>query len=256
MISLKQRISEKWAHLNKLDTLRLEVTEHCNLKCVHCFVGHRETCQFFHTQFSVAELVEIVREAKNLGAFKVVITGGEPLMYPGLSELCQKIKKMNFMLVIYTNGTLINDRVTRFLARIGVNMVLVSNYGTKKNYYENTTRVPGSYSKFKKGIASLKKRNIPFKQQTVLLKTNEKNRKQLWEVCKPRVDFRINVSKKHSLYPQKYRPGNQAVKDIMHFFITSHPRKKVIPVLLKNKNQTSRYAPWVLPNWWWRLMVR
>ena len=65
-------------------------------------------------------------------------------------------------------------------------------------------------------------------QQTVLLSTNEKNRDKLWEVCKPRVDFRIFVGKNGSFHPDKYRPGDKASKDIMRYLYHNSPEKKTV----------------------------
>ena len=218
MGSLKQKISEKWSQLHKLDTLRLEVTEKCNLKCVHCYLGHRnQENTYDHIQLEFDKLIKVVKEAKELGAYKVVITGGEPFLYPDFIKLCRKIKELNFMLVIYTNGTLIDDQNAKALSEIGVNMVLVSNYGTETTYFENTTKVSGSHQSFKNGIKYLKKWDVNYKLQTVLLSTNEENRDKLWEVCKPRVDFRIFVGKNGSFHPKKYRASDEAIKDVMKY---------------------------------------
>jgi len=64
------------------------------------------------------ELVDrIVREAKELGVYWIVMSGGEPFIWPHLIELAARHSDVAFML--YTNGTLIDDAMADKLLEVG-----------------------------------------------------------------------------------------------------------------------------------------
>ncbi len=89
-------------------------TMKCNLKCTGCYSGLYDKGE----ELSEAELDRIFREAKALGIYFVVISGGEPfLLKESLFRLFKKHHDMFFMM--YTNGTLIDREAARKLARLG-----------------------------------------------------------------------------------------------------------------------------------------
>src|SRR4029079_12852003 len=72
------------------NNLRISVTDRCNLRCTYCmpedvvFMDRSELLSF-------EEIASFVRVAAGLGIDKVRLTGGEPLMRRGLSELVRVI---------------------------------------------------------------------------------------------------------------------------------------------------------------------
>ncbi|MEW5761657.1 MAG: radical SAM protein [Bacillota bacterium] len=91
----------------------IDPTSACNLMCKGCWAGkysQRHSLDF-------ATLDRILTEAKQLGIYWVVMSGGEPFMYPRLLELCAKHNDMAFMM--YTNGTLIDERVADRIVEVG-----------------------------------------------------------------------------------------------------------------------------------------
>lgn len=91
----------------------VDPTSACNLMCKGCWAGKyspRHSLEF-------ETLDRILTEAKQLGIYWVVMSGGEPFMYPRLFELCEKHNDMAFMM--YTNGTLINEKVADKIVEAG-----------------------------------------------------------------------------------------------------------------------------------------
>lgn len=90
----------------------IDPTSACNLRCEGCWAGEYES------DMLEAELFDrVLREAKELGIYWIIISGGEPFMYPHLFELAAKHDDMAFM--IYTNGTLIDDAVADRIIEVG-----------------------------------------------------------------------------------------------------------------------------------------
>ncbi|HEY3675441.1 MAG TPA: radical SAM protein, partial [Candidatus Tumulicola sp.] len=73
--------------LRRIDYLRVSVTDKCNLRCVYCMPEaglpwlHRDEILQYD------EIAAIVRAAAAVGVRSIRLTGGEPLVRPGLHEL-------------------------------------------------------------------------------------------------------------------------------------------------------------------------
>jgi cyclic pyranopterin phosphate synthase len=105
--------------------LRVSVTERCNLRCFYCLPrGH--ACER-PDQLSFAELAEIVAAGVRLGIRKIRITGGEPLVRPGLVEFIRTLGQLPGItdLALSTNGTLLAEHAAA-LADAGIRRVNVS----------------------------------------------------------------------------------------------------------------------------------
>lgn len=89
-------------------------TMRCTLKCRGCYSGIYPKDEVL----SYEEMDRILNEARELGIYFVVISGGEPyLLADQLLRLFRKHNDMYFL--TYTNGTLIDGELARELARLG-----------------------------------------------------------------------------------------------------------------------------------------
>ncbi|MFO8059948.1 MAG: radical SAM protein, partial [Bacillota bacterium] len=91
-------------------TLQVDPTSACNLRCPGCWAGKYEESDSIEPE----RLDRLFEEMKELGIYWVVLSGGEPLIYPHLLELMEKHNDMAFM--AYTNGTLLDDDMADELA--------------------------------------------------------------------------------------------------------------------------------------------
>jgi len=64
------------SHYTSFSHLFLYITQHCQLKCRHCYMGDR-LCSPIQMSCDVIE--NTLRRSKNLGANVVTIIGGEPI---------------------------------------------------------------------------------------------------------------------------------------------------------------------------------
>ena len=154
-----------------LPSLSLEITDCCNLKCVHCYVKNRSV-ENEKNCLNIDEIKDILEQAKRMNVFKITITGGEPFSHPQIIEILSEIKNQNFICYVLTNGTLINDRNIKTIKKC-VNKLFLSNYGFSKDTYESVTKVLNSRKMYESGIKLLIKYNIPFEERIILLKENE-----------------------------------------------------------------------------------
>jgi len=114
-----------------LRDLRVSVTDRCNLRCTYCmpaaifdnekaFLPKQKLLRF-------EEYARVVRLAAELGAVKVRITGGEPLMRRRLPELVRQIAQTPGVedVALTTNGILLAQHASELKAA-GLHRVTVS----------------------------------------------------------------------------------------------------------------------------------
>ncbi len=91
--------------VNEVPSLRylmVEVTERCNLRCRHCYLGDAGT-----SDLDLRLLMSLLDEFDELGGLRLMVTGGEPLLYPGFHALNEALTGRSFRPVLITNGTLL-----------------------------------------------------------------------------------------------------------------------------------------------------
>jgi len=114
-------------HARPLGTLRLSVTDRCNLRCRYCMPEDEYVWLPSELILSQAELVRLARIFVGLGAREVRLTGGEPLLRPDLEAIVGGIAGIEGLgdLALTTNGVLLADRAEA-LARAGLHRITIS----------------------------------------------------------------------------------------------------------------------------------
>ncbi|BBH21517.1 GTP 3',8-cyclase [Paenibacillus baekrokdamisoli] len=109
------------------DYLRISVTDRCNLRCLYCMP--EEGMEFAPSSdlLSYGQIVEVVKAGAELGISKLRITGGEPLVRPGLDGLVRRLAAIPGIrdISLTTNGVLLADQAEA-LRDAGVNRVNIS----------------------------------------------------------------------------------------------------------------------------------
>ena len=97
----------------EIDYLRVSVTDNCNLRCVYCIDEKDNKFLKKDEKLTDDEIYRVVKESAKLGIKKVRITGGEPLVRPGVVDLIGRINSIEGIEEIYltTNGILLADRL-------------------------------------------------------------------------------------------------------------------------------------------------
>jgi len=131
------------------ETLIWIITGRCNLQCKHCYAtAYREEIEIPQNR-----KLELIKEAADIGVEYIQYTGGEPLLAKNIFEILQYTKDCGIESSIFTNLTIINDKIASKLAKLEVG-VYASIDGPSKEIYEKI-RGLGSWSKALKGMKSL-----------------------------------------------------------------------------------------------------
>ena len=98
---IKVRRNEK----PSLRYLMMEVTDRCNLRCLHCYLGDAGS-----SDLDWDKARRVADDFDEIGGLRLLVTGGEPLLYPRFQDLNEAVKGRSYRAVLITNGTLM-DRV-------------------------------------------------------------------------------------------------------------------------------------------------
>jgi radical SAM protein with 4Fe4S-binding SPASM domain len=161
-------------------TCMLDITERCNLECVHCYLGGRRHCGMGDISIQLASRIFDALSAG--GVLVMVMTGGEPLVHPGFRDIWSEARQRGFLVTLFTNGTLIDDDTADFLANHPPRRVELSAYGCTQTTYESITGVPGSYARFAGGVERLREAGVRTRLKFPILRENrhELDRARAW----------------------------------------------------------------------------
>lgn len=135
----------------------IELTPMCNMQCNMCYV--RQSGEEFHKAGkklrSVEEWISLAEQMKEQEILLLLLTGGEPLTYPGFRELYTELIKMGFVISINTNGTLIDEDTAEWFAKNPPHRFNVTLYGAEDSTYERLCHYPEGYTKATRAIELL-----------------------------------------------------------------------------------------------------
>lgn len=160
--NLYQRYKEDEIKNHVLSYLFLEITQKCNLKCLHCGSDCKSNTNI--PELDTDSWLKIINYIANNFSNKLafIITGGEPLMHKGLLKIGHEIKKNNMRWGMVTNGMLINQNICNQLIHAGIYSITLSFDGLEKSH--NKLRgVSSAYKKVLETIDIIFNSQIPFK---------------------------------------------------------------------------------------------
>jgi len=128
----------------------------CNFPCRHCSVKRfqgKKQGRFF----TVNDVRELSRQADEMGLAHIVITGGEPLVFPDFDDIIKAIDPQKFYITSDTNGWFLDAEKARHLKEIGVDKIQLSFDSLAAAEHDDFRRKPGSHERAINAIdASLK----------------------------------------------------------------------------------------------------
>ena len=88
------------------ESAQIELTNTCNLSCLHCFNNSGES---HPNELTTQEILSLIDVLSSMGVHKITLTGGEPFLHPDLFKIVEYARKAPMTVTIFTNGTLITE---------------------------------------------------------------------------------------------------------------------------------------------------
>ena len=148
---------ERAVQNSQLLSMEIEFSLKCNLRCPYCYAA---TTSDHRQELTAAEIRDVILQAKDLGARKIIILGGEPLIYPRIMEKIQFIRDLGMEVELFTNGVSLTLAKARNLYEMGVNVVLKIN-SFKDDVQDKMVGVPGASKKMRAALTHLQEAGYP-----------------------------------------------------------------------------------------------
>lgn len=211
--------------------LQFEIENACLLDCVHCSsVDMRHNAGIAYTS---DELIRFVSAFS--GETHIYFTGGEPLLFPDLLPVCQKIKETvaNTSIGLYTTGNCkssnpISCELAEQMRQAGIEDCYFSVYSNDEKEHDYWTGTAGSFINTICSVQSLKKHGIAPKAHLVLNRYNQHKIKEVIQFCQ-----QIGMEEVRIL---KLTPSGSAKENWAQIGIPLEEQNKIIQDLIINRN--------------------
>jgi len=135
-------ILEKYLKKIRPNSIHFELTERCNLRCIHCLYP-----KVNFEELSTQEITGILLQLKEVGVFNLALSGGEIFIREDIHSILDFLLEQRFLLTLYTNGTLLTKSLIEKIAKLKPTNVEISVYGSTSEIHDRVTTVPGSFKK-------------------------------------------------------------------------------------------------------------
>jgi len=158
-----------------INYLRISVTDRCNLRCIYCMPPEGISLMSHADILRYEEICLVAKAAAELGITKLRLTGGEPLVRAGLTDLVAMLAKIKGIddISMTTNGVLL-EKYSVGLKKAGLHRVNISLDSLRPDRFRKITRM-GKLDDVLKGIEAAREAGLnPVKINMVVIRgTND-----------------------------------------------------------------------------------
>jgi MoaA/NifB/PqqE/SkfB family radical SAM enzyme len=157
-----------------LDFLWLELTNRCNLSCIHCYTEsniHRTERDLLTAQ----DYESIMSQAYALGCRKIQFIGGEPQLNRDFLHLLSKAKDIGFEFIeVFTNLTHLDNDTLRYSSENGIYFA-TSVYSAEPSVHDAITKVKSSHAQTIKNLKKLIDNQIETRAGIIVIDQEKKD---------------------------------------------------------------------------------
>lgn len=156
----------------RVHSIAFELTTRCNLRCAHCYNaerGDREQTKPGHVD-RIVQRVERILEVVEL--HHATLTGGEPLLFPRLFDVIERLEGSGVPCQIISNGLQLDEDLAVRLVEAGVRGIQLSLHGPDAPSHEDYTGVAGSFARTLVGAEAAVQVGLPLTGCIVVTRRN------------------------------------------------------------------------------------
>lgn len=155
-----------------LDFLWLELTNQCNLECIHCYADS-SPYQAKHGLLSIDDYKNLLHDANTQGCRSVQFIGGEPTLNPALPVLIDYANELGYELIeVYTNLVTIPESLLTCFKKNKVD-IATSVYSKNYDVHDTITTRKGSWEKTVANIARIMDSGLSLRASVVEMNENK-----------------------------------------------------------------------------------
>ena len=194
----------------------IEVSPVCNFNCRMCYVrkSPQEVAAGERRMLEVGDWLRIAAQARDAGALYMLITGGEPFLWPGFRTLYEELVRSGFLVTVNTNGSLIDKDTVEWLKKLPPVRLNITLYGASDETYGRLCRSPQGFTKTAAAVDMLRAAGIPVKLNCSLTPENAEDLEAMIAFAGER-DLIIEVNT--YMFPPVRRCGSGKTEDFERF---------------------------------------
>jgi radical SAM protein with 4Fe4S-binding SPASM domain len=149
--------------------LEFQLTDRCNLRCRHCYIGEGLHWPKGHLRQDLPyeAILEILKEFEEIHGLRLLLSGGEPLLHPHFWEINEVLRDYAFRSVLLSNGALITKDSAK---KLRVHEVQISLDGMQEGH--EAIRGEGTFTKALSAIDHLQEAEINVSIATMIHREN------------------------------------------------------------------------------------
>lgn len=134
-----------------------ELSPVCNFSCKMCYVRktHQEVLNSPRKILGLNDWLAIAREARDAGMLYLLLTGGEPFLWPDFWTLYEQLVDMGFLVSINTNGSLIDEQAIARFKKRPPHKINITLYGANNATYKQLCGADGVFFRVDGAIKAL-----------------------------------------------------------------------------------------------------
>ena len=163
-----------------------ELSPVCNFNCKMCYIrmSAEEMKKHQDEAMTLEKWKEIADQAKKAGMLYLLLTGGEPFLWPDFWELYDYLNKLGFVISINTNGSLIDENMVARLCENPPSRINITLYGSSEETYERLCGNRAGYTRTIQAIKALKAAGILVKLNGSLTPYNANDLEEIVQFAK------------------------------------------------------------------------
>jgi len=198
----KRELSVNPSPIPSLRYLELQITDRCNLRCRHCYIGDGH-----HQDLLINQIQRVLKEFEEIQGLRLLLSGGEPLLHPHFWKINEILRSYGFRSVLLSNGTKITKEAAQKLL---VHEVQLSLDGMKEGH--DSLRGKDTFDQVLKAMDYLQRANIQVSVATMIHRKNLEEFDQLasllqskeikeWNVDVPCLEGRLKENQEFWVTP-------------------------------------------------------
>lgn len=144
----------------------LEITNRCNQKCLHCFLGGKLNAG----EMPFAKVIETLDQLIDNGMAQICLSGGEPFLHRHIYEILEYLLRKNIRISILSNGIVMTSKLAGVLKNSKITLKIpLLGWGT---HHDRMVGKVGLFDKCVSNLFRLKEAGVRFEIGTTVTQIN------------------------------------------------------------------------------------
>lgn len=241
---VEKRLVEKANRLRIPITTAFELTPVCNLNCQMCYVrlGKKQTEALGGIR-SMDFWLNLANQFLEAGNLFILLTGGEPLLYPHFRELYVKLHEMGIVLSVNTNALLLNEETADMFQKYPPRFVRLTLYGASNETYERLCGVKNGFTQCMQALQRLQERGINTRINLTQTTLNQEDYLSMLNLCYEKGIFAMAAN-----YISVFSTPEKGSEEILKLRNTPYQAAKN-EVIMKRRQKGSNFPEYVEENY-------